>query len=495
VSDPAPPVAAAPASARLGARTLRGLAWAYGSYVGGRVLILVSTAILARLLSPKDFGLVSIALIAIALLETFSDLGVAQALIVAPDDELPERASTAFFFSVLLGLLLTVVTAATGPAAAAFFHQPALVGLLPVLGLNFLITSLGTTHYALAQKRIDFRSRTIAEFADVVLRGATSVGLAIAGFGAWSLVLGYLVGTAALTTALWTLIPWRPSLRAPRRHLGSLLRFGGALTVTDILGAVFSNVDYLVVGRVLGASALGLYTLGFRLPELLILNLSHVAAEVLFPAFATVDRRELGRAFLVSLRYLLLLGLPITAAIVVVARPFILAAFGAKWEHSVPVMQVLAVYALAGLVGIPAGTAYKSVGRVGVLIALSVPRALVLFPALALLADRGIVAVAWCMTGSAALIAVIGLVLASRLLAVGGRRIWQASWRALAATAGMTAALVPLERAISSPWPALLACSAAAAAAYGALLLTLARDDVRDLRDRLLARPTRAATS
>src|SRR5918999_4585018 len=147
-------------------RTLRGAAWAYGSYVGGRVLVLASTALLARLLAPAEFGLVALALIFIALLETVADLGLSQSLVIVRHNVL-EHADTVFTASVLVGTGLACATAAIAPLAALFFHEPALLGLLPVLGANFLLRSLGTTHYALAQRRIDFRSRTAAELADV----------------------------------------------------------------------------------------------------------------------------------------------------------------------------------------------------------------------------------------------------------------------------------------------------------------------------------------
>src|SRR5207248_1694823 len=127
-------------------------------------------------------------------------------------------------------LVLAVATGALGPAAAAFFHQPRLVELMPVLGTNFLLVGLGSTHSALAQKRMDFQSRTIAELADVIVRGALGVVLALAGAGVWSLVIGYSVGSAVWTATIWLRVPWRPRLRPKRSHLRVLLGFGGALT-------------------------------------------------------------------------------------------------------------------------------------------------------------------------------------------------------------------------------------------------------------------------
>jgi PST family polysaccharide transporter len=457
--------------------------WAYGSFVGARAATLVATAVLARLLVPRDFGLVALALIFIALLETLSDLGVSQALVVSKKEEELERAETVFVWSVFFGAVLALLTAAAAPFAASFFHEPALRGLLPVLGARFLLRSLGQTHYSLAQKWIEFRPRTVAELSDAVTRGLVGVGLALAGFGAWSLVLGYLAGAAALTGVLWIMVPWRPRLKPKREHLPSLMRFGGQLTGVDILAAIQNNADYFFIGRFLTAADLGLYTLGFRLPELLILNLAVVAGRVLFPAFAAVDRSRLGEAFLLSLRYTLMFALPIAAGLAILAHPFTVALFGERWEDSVGPMQLLTIYALGVTIGIPAGTAYKAVGRAGVLLALGVPRTLLLIAAIAIFVDNGIVAVAACMAGVAALFATIGLLLAMRLLAVGPRSVWSAVWPTLVSTAGMAAVLIPVERGIESPWMELTLGVAAGGATYTALLFLFARDALVRLRD------------
>lgn len=462
----------------IGHRTLRGTAWAYSSYVGGRLLVLVATAILARLLSPEEFGLVAFALVFTALLESVADLGLTQALIaVKGDDEaVHARADTVFAFSVGLGLVMTLATLAIAPLASRFFDEPSLTPLMAALGANFLLRSLGTTHRALTEKNLDFRARTIAEISDVVLRGLTGVGLALAGAGAWSLVIGYLVGTATVTIVLWLLVPYRP--RRPRgwTHLRELIGFGGAISGVTVLGAVMSNADYLFIGRVLGATSLGLYTLAFRLPELVIVNISIVAGEVLFPALARVDPGALGRAFLVSLRYTLMFGLPLAAGLFALAEPVVLVVFGDQWTQSVAPMQVLTVFALAVAIGIPAGSVYKAVGRAGILLKLAIPRACLVVASIAIFVPHGIVAVAACQAAVAGLFAVIGIALASRLLGVGLRAIWAEAWPSIVATLGLLAAVVAIERAIEAPLAAVVAGGLVGAAVYVGLLSILARD-------------------
>ncbi|MEY2441026.1 MAG: hypothetical protein QOJ46_452 [bacterium] len=460
-------------------RTLRGMFWAYGSYAAGRVLVLVSIALLARLLSPADFGLVALALTFTVVLDAVSDLGLSQALIIAEEQDLHAKADTAWTASVGVGALLAMVAAALGPVAAAFFDEPALNVMLGVLGLNFLLRALGVTHFALAQRELDFRTRTKAELADVVVRGCVGVGLALAGAGAYSLVIGYLVGSAAMTATLWKIVPWRPHVRVYRPHLSVLLRYGGGLTALHLVSVVITNADYVLIGRVLGTTALGFYTLGYRLPELVVLNLAFVAGMVLFPAFASVRRDALAGAFLTSLRYTLIAGLPLALLLGFLAEPLILLAFGDAWRDSIGVMQVLAAFAFVATIDVPAGTAYKSIGRVDILVRIAIPRAILVVVAIALLVDRGIVAVALCQTAIGALFALLAIGLASRLLGTGLRAIAVAAWPALAAGGAMALILAVTSLTLDDPYVTLGVGGSAGMLAYLAVMWIVAPDVLR----------------
>jgi PST family polysaccharide transporter len=452
--------------------------WAYGSYVGGRVLVLVSTAILARLLTPEDFGVVALALIFTAFLDAIADLGISQALVIVPDDQVERRANTAFRFTVGIGAALALLTAALTPLIASFFDRDELLAILPVLGVNFLLRALGMTHYALAQKRLQFRTRTGAELADVVVRGSIGIALAIAGFGAWSLVIAYVVGSLTMTAVLWLLIPWRPKLHAEREGLGSMLRFGGTLTVVNILSAMIAKADSLFVGRLLGANALGLYALGFRLPELIVFNLSVVASQVLFPAFAAVGRDGLGDAYATSLRYMLMIGLPSAAVLAILAEPVILVAFGDQWRGSIEPMQILTLFALLVAVSVPAGTAYKAMGRVDVILKLALPRAAAVITLLWLFADEGLAAAAACQAVVAGVWAVIDFGIASRMLNVSLRRIAVAAWPPVVATVPLAGVLFVADGLLDGPLLTLLVGALAGGIVYFATLWFVARDTV-----------------
>jgi O-antigen/teichoic acid export membrane protein len=470
----------------IGTRTLRGVLWGYGSFTGGRMLSLIATAILARVLVPEDFGLVAIALTFMTLLDGATDLGLSQALITQDDEVVEERADTVFLFSVGLGLVASAVIAALGPAAASFFDESTLTVMLPVLGVNFFLRSIGSTHYALAQRDLNFQARTIAEFADVVVRGLAGIAFALAGLGAWSLVLGYLVGTIALDVAIWRLIPWRPRFRPKLAHLRGMVGFGGTISGVTFIAALIANMDYLFIGRVLGTDALGLYTLGFRLPELLIINLSVVASTVLFPAFSSIERDSLGHAYLVALRYVLIVALPTAVVIAVLARPLILALFGNQWVDSIEPMQLLTLYSFAVAASVPAGIAYKATGRAGILLKIAVVSLVLTIVGLLLFVDRGINAVALVQIAVAAGGSLAQFVVATRLLGVGVPELAKAAWPAVIAGALMAVPMYVVEQSIEAPWPALLVGLALGAVVYFIVLRRAAPETFTFLKSKLV---------
>ena len=467
----------------IGAKTARAMFWAYGSYVGGRLISLVSIAVLARLLVPADFGLVALALTFIAFVDLLQGLGISEALVIGDSRDLDERAETAFSITVGSGFLLAAVTAALAPAAAAFFHQPRLIAIMPVLGADFILIGLGTTHAGLALKGIDFRSRTIAELADVLVRSGVSVVLAFLGAGVWSLIAGYLVGTLAWDLALWRLVAWRPRFRPKMHHVRPLLRFGGALTGVALMGAFMAEFDNIVIGRALGPSQLGFYSIATRLPMLLILNLAVVAGRVLFPAFVSLrERGDMERGVLTSLRYTSIITLPIALFLVIFAEPLTLALFGDRWRPAIGAMQVLSLWALMTTMGMIWGNLFKACARPDIILKLAVPQAAALIAGSILVVHRGIVAVSWVQAGIAIAAQVSVIVIAQRMFGLTVGSVLKALRPAILTSAGLTAVLLGLHHVVTDPWPAVISGVLVGGAVYIGLLLLLAPEVVKRFR-------------
>lgn len=468
----------------IGARTMRGMAWAYTSYVGGRLLVLGATAILARLLTPSEFGTVALALTFMALLDSFTDLGLGPALVIQQEN-VRERADTVFIGSIVIGLCLSLILIALSSTIASFFNDPDVGPIMAALGANFFLRSLGATHYALAQKELDFRARTAAEFADVAVRGAVGVVLALSGFGAWSLVAGYLAGTVALDITIWWMVDWRPRLKLKLDHLREMLGFGTTLSGVGLVSVVIANIDYVFIAKFLGSGALGIYALGFRLPELIILNLSVVAAQVLFPAYSAIDRESLSRAFLVSMRYTVLLSMPLMTVLVILARPIILGLFGEQWTGSIEVMQILAVYAFLATTAFPAGILYKATGRAGVLLLLGLGHLAFVASLIAIFVSDGIDAVAIVQAAGWALTGIAALALAVHRFEVSPLEIWRSAWPGIAASALMALPLWGVQRLIEAPWPAIILGGVVGSVVYLGALALIAPDTLRYLHSKV----------
>jgi lipopolysaccharide exporter len=465
--------------------------WAYGAYAGSRLLSLLSVAILARLLVPGEFGLVALALSFLAFLDLVQGFGVSEALIIGPEHDLDERAETAFAINVAFGLGLALITAAIAPLAASFFHQPQLLGMMPVLGLNFLLSGLGATHASRAQRNIDFRPKTIAELTGGFVRGVVSVTLAFAGAGAWSLVIGYVVGTAAWNAAIWRMVSWRPRLQPKRRHVGMLLRFGGALTGVAIMAAFLAQFDNIVIGRVLGATQLGFYSMATRLPTLLILNLAVVAGVVLFPAFAAVhERGALERFVLTSLHYTLVLTLPLTLFMVILGEPLVVGVFGERWRHAVPAMQVLSLWAVMFSLGMIWGNLFKALGRADILLKLAIPQGVALIIGSLVFVHQGIVAVSWVQAVIAIATQVAIVAIARHMFGLTLRAALDVIRAPVLASIGLGAVLFGLRHVISTPWPMIIVGAVAGISGYVGLLLLFEPDAVKRLRLLVSATPS-----
>jgi O-antigen/teichoic acid export membrane protein len=474
----------------IGTRTLRGMLWSYGSFTGVRLASLVTTAILARLLVPKDFGLIALAMTFMAFLDMLQGLGVGEALVVVDEQELEAQAETAFVISTASGVLLWLVAAGLGPVAASFFHQSRLGAVLPALGLTFFFYGLGSTHYALAMKRIDFRSRTAAELADAIVRGGVGITLALAGAGVWSLVAGYVAGTAAMTVVVWRMVSWRPRFRPRRAHVRRLLGFGGSLTGVGIMGAFLSQFDNGVIGRVLGATQLGFYSIANRLPYLFVISLAAATGQVLFPAFAALKGAEMRRGFLLSLRFTAAVALPLAATLIVLAEPLTLAVFGPRWRPAVPATQVMCLWAVMSPISMVCGNALKARGRAFLLFLLAIPQAVALVIGSLLLVHQGIIAVAWVQAGIAIVAQVVTLRIASRLIGLTLRPVLIAIAPALLASAVLAAVLLVIAHEITDPWLAIVVGGVIGGALYVGLMHRLMPDLLGRLRDMAFPRKT-----
>jgi len=464
----------------LATAALRGAGWVAASRFGGKLLFFASTVVLARLLDPRDFGVAAYAITVIALFGAIPGLGLAPALIHHRDE--PEVVDTGFWLGVGAGIGAFLLLWLASPLAGLAFGDPRAVDVTRALALVFPLESLRNVHAALLRKRLDFRRRFVPELVHSLAKGLLSIALALGGFGYWSLIVGTVGAAAVAVPVYWIVLPWRPRPRFHASAARRLLPFGSHVIAVDLLGSFVRNVDYLVVGRVLGAATLGVYVLAFRIPDLLIRNLSTVLGQVLLPVYARVqhDRPTVHDTFVASTSYVFALTAPLGVGLALLAEPLVVAVFSDKWLEVVPVLAPIAAYAVLGSLSFNVGDLLKALGRPDALSRISLLRAVLVLPAvwIAVTSAGTPAAVGWAQAGVAAVAVVASFAVAHRLFALPIGHALGRLAPVAAATAVMTAAVLALDAALAdrSALLRLVAGGALGAAVYGAVLRGLARD-------------------
>ena len=473
----------------------KGVLWSAGAFFAGRGLTFIATLILARLLAPDEFGVVAAIIVFLGLIELGSDVGMNATVVYEQESGITPRVQTAFTLNLLAAAALTAVGVAAAPLAAALFNMESHTDLFRLSALNLLGIGLGNIHDGLLMRELDFRRRAIPGIVRAFVRGIVSIVLAVVGFGAGALVGGMLAGTAVWTVTLWILSPLRPTFRLDLGIARSMAGYGAGAAVLEVVAVLASRADAVVVSRVLGERALGLYSMAFRLPELLIASISWNISSVAFPALARKrvgdDAPALAGATLTQLRFQSLFAIPVAAGLAVLAAPIVVTLFGDQWADAGPVMSAVAAASGLTAIAFPLGDVFKAIGRQWSLVTLNLIQLPLLVGVMIAVAPAGIVTVAWARAGISALFAaaLIAAVMKALHLRVGP--VIASIWPALAAGAGVAAGA----GAVRLAWPSLsigpvIAGTAAAALCGTAVLRLVAPAALVDLR-RLLPRRRR----
>lgn len=393
-TDPPSETGVEPVSARSSAR---GFLWTTLAWGCNRIVILGLTLFLARVLLPADFGLVTAALTIIAMLDAALDLGVGAAVVAEQGRGISYRTRTAFTLNVGLSAVIAGAGAAASPLIASLFHAESHAGLFALIFCYPLFRGAGQVNDAVLKRDLLFRRRTMVDVTRALVRVAVSVPMALTVGGALSIAVGIVASELVAMIVLWVLVPIRPAFRLRRDTVGTLLTFGGKVTVIRILGSVRSTFDYIVVGSLITATALGFYGMAYKLPELLIENVLWIFSAV---ALATYARARLAghdaliSAMLRATRLLALYGMAVGATLAVVARDAVVVLFSAQWAPAVMPMMLISISLGIMSIAWASGDVFSAMGKPGTLVLLDIPATVVMI-ALFLLAPRyGLVGVA-----------------------------------------------------------------------------------------------------
>jgi len=308
----------------------------------GFVLRMASVVTMARLLDPKDYGLVAMVTAVTGVYELFTSAGLSMATVqrqIITDEQI----STLFWINILVGTVLALLCLLTAPVLVRFYDEPRLFWVTVIAATGFIINAAGVQHFALLERQLRFVALTAIERVSQLVSVIIGITMASAGFGYWALVAAAMVAPAMATLCAWSITSWIPGL--PRRGVGimSMLHFGGTVTLNGLIVYVAYNLEKVLLGRFWGADTLGLYGRAYQLIKIPTENLNSAIGGVAFSALSRLqnDAPRFRNYFLKSYSFVNSVTLPITMFCALFADDIVLLALGPKWTDAVPIFRLL----------------------------------------------------------------------------------------------------------------------------------------------------------
>lgn len=298
--------------------------------------------IMARQLTPDDYGLVSMLTIFIALSQSLVDCGFSNALIRKQDRSEIDN-STVFFFNVAVGIILYIILFISAPFIAGFYHQPLLVPITRLISISVVINSLVVVQRSLLTVKIDFKTQTIASFCGAVISGIVGVYMAFNGYGVWSIVWQQLLNLTINTLMLWILAKWRPILAYSWKSFKQLFGFGSKLAVSGVIDTIYNNIYLIVIGKIFNASDLGYYTRAYQFAQFPSSNFTGIIQRVTYPILCSFqnDITMLRNIYRRSIRLSTFFVFPFMMLLAALAQPLILVLLKEQWSFSIILLQIL----------------------------------------------------------------------------------------------------------------------------------------------------------
>ncbi|MDB5550613.1 MAG: colanic acid exporter [Rhizobium sp.] len=357
--------------------------WTTAVTVGRVALQTLQLIVLARLISPQDFGLMAMILTVTAFIQLFADLGVSNSIIHAREIA-REVLSTLYWLNVLIGAMLSGAIWAASPWISGFYSEPALAAPLAFAGLSFLLLALGQQIKVLAEKRLAFRPVAVVEMIAALASTVVTLVAAYNGFGVYSLVAGVLVLAGGNSLFYWLFVRdgWWPGLQLSFSDAKPHLKSGLYLLGTSLANTATVQADVILVGRLLGSTALGFYTVPRELCLKIMFATNPIVTRVGTPLIAQAqgDPGLLRRVYLSTIRMTSSVNFPIYGAIATFRHEVVEVVFGPAWSASADLLGLMAVWGMFRALGNPVGSLLYGTGRSRLALAQSLAVTILIIP-------------------------------------------------------------------------------------------------------------------
>lgn len=325
-------------------KAIKGTVWSACDRFGVMALQFAVNLILARLLTPTDFGTIGLLYIFMAVSQTFIDGGFGSALIQKKNPTETDY-STIFYWNILIGLFFYGILFISAHWISDFYHLPILSNILKVLGCSLVLYGMNAIQVNRLQKQLKFNTLAKTNISSYLMSASMTIFLAYNGYGVWSLVAMAICQPAFRIIFLFILTHWHPRLAFSVQSLKELLSFGGYLLIGNLLESIFKNIQGLIIGRKFSAAQMGYYSQADKLDQIVSYSIPQVISSVMYPVFSQYqdDKERLRELMKYDFRVISFGIYPLLSCLIIVAEQLILFLYGEKWLPSVPYFQILCV--------------------------------------------------------------------------------------------------------------------------------------------------------
>ncbi len=396
---------------------MRGIFWSGVSQFISQGLSFLVNIVVARLLFPEDFGVLGMAAVYLELVSILSDLGL-NASIIQRDKVSQTQLSTCFWLNLVIAVALIGVSALCAPSVAQFYRTEILSSVIIVSSLSFIPRMMGSVHKTLLTRDLAFKTIAAPDIIGIIVFSVLVVPMAWSGLGLWSIILANLAGAWATTIGLWKWSGWRPGWTFSWKEYRALISFGSKVLGEQLIGYINLNIDYLLIGRLLGAYALGVYTLSFNLMTYPLRRIAQMVTRVTFPAYSQRqhDHEALREAYLQTVRYVSLVTFPLLTGLGILADDFIRQVYTEKWAEAILPLQIMCIDGLARTISTTTGSIQYAKGRADIGFKWKILTIFVIPPSVFIGAQYGIVGVSIAVTAATLFLAPIIQIITNRLI-------------------------------------------------------------------------------
>lgn len=325
-------------------KTVKGASWSFVDSIAGQGITFLVGLVLARLLSPEEYGLIGIIIIFIAVFNSIVDSGFSNALI-RKNDAKDIDYNTVFITNLILSIVLFGVLYISAPFISKFFNRSELTPLLRVMGSIVIINAFAIIQRTILVKKVDFKTQTKVSLISSIFSGVVGIGMALGGLGVWSLV-GQQISRQFLNSAfLWFYSKWYPKLQFSIQSFKELFTFGWKLLVSSLIDTVWREIYQVIIGKCYTPVALGQYTRAQQFASIFSSNLTSVIQRVSFPVLSSVqdDKERLKSGYKRIIKVSILITFVLMLGLAAVAKPLVLTLIGGQWLPCVPFLQVICI--------------------------------------------------------------------------------------------------------------------------------------------------------